>query len=275
MNIKEKKSVLSFPFQLDELKEGVLKQENILREVASIYADAIEEGGLIHVYANGHSRIAVEEMCIRMGALTGFHAVLSAGLTSFTDVVGSDGIRINQFFEKVEGIGDQLLDEIDFGPKDVMVVVTATGTTTAAVDVATAFNRRFPELALVGIASAGQSQQAPPKHSSGKNLWHVIQEAKRGYFIDNCMPVGDLTMEIAGQTGTYHVCPLSSIGALTIVQSLNELTLKKLDARGIKHYTLDNMHLNNTQANYELWIRDQRKRYARAMNNPDRIIPQK
>jgi uncharacterized phosphosugar-binding protein len=227
------------------------------------------------VYANGHSRMAVEETCIRMGALTGFHAVLPSGLTSFTDVVGADGIRTNQFFEKVEGIGDQLLEEIDFGPKDVMVVVTATGTTAAAVDVATAFNRRYPELPLVGIASEGQSQQAPPKHSSGKNLWQVIKEAKRGYFIDNCMPIGDLTTEIAGQTGTYHICPLSSIGALTIVQSLNELTIKNLDARGFKHNTLENMHLNNTRTNYESWIQDQRKRYARAMSNPARIIPEK
>lgn len=265
---------LTFPFQLDVVKDTILKQESLLKEVAKVYADALASGGIVHVYANGHSRVAVEELVIRMGALTGFRAILSVGLTSFTDVIGSNGLRVTQFFEKVEGSGAELLDEIDFGPKDVMLVITATGTTAAAVDIAIEFNKRYPELALVGIASEKQSQEAPSKHSSGKNLWHVIKEAKRGYFINNAMPVGDLTTEIVGQTDTYLVCPLSSIGALTVVQSLNELTIKELDSRGVKHHTLRNMHLNNTQVNYDTWLRDQRERYSKTVNNPDRVIPQ-
>ena len=270
---KEIKTNLTFPFQLDKVRDVVLEQEDLLQKVAGVYADAISSGGLVHVYANGHSRISVEEMIIRMGALTGFRPLLSVGLTTFTDVIGSNGIRVNQFFEKVEGSGSMLLNEVDFGPKDVLLVITATGTTAAAVDIALEFNKRYPELPLVGIASSEQSQEAPPKHSSGKNLWHVIQGADNGYFINNGMPVGDLTTEIKGQTDTYQVCPLSSIGALTVVQSLNELTIRTLDARGIKHHTLRNMHLNNTEVNYDTWLRDQRERYARATHNPNRTDP--
>lgn len=263
----------TFPNQLDRVKSSVFKQANLLKEVAVVYADAISSGGLIHVYANGHSRVSVEEMVIRMGALSGFHPILSSALTTFTDVIGSDGLRVSQFFEKVEGSGRQLLDEVDFGPKDVFLVVTATGTTIAAVDIALEFNLRYPDLPLVAIASSEQSQQAPPKHSSGLNLWHIVRNAKKGYFIDNGMPMGDLTTEIVGQTGTYRVCPLSSIGALTLVQSLNELTIRELDFRGIAHHVLRNMHLNDTQENYEMWLRDQRKRYALATNHPDRVTP--
>jgi uncharacterized phosphosugar-binding protein len=273
MIAKETDVQLTFPSQLEGVKNAVIEQTELLKKVASVYADAIESGGLIHVYANGHSRIAVEEMVIRMGALTGFRPLLSVGLTSFTDVIGSNGIRVNQFFEKVEGSGSQLLDEVDFGPKDVLLVVTATGTTAAAVDLALEFNKRYPDLPLVGIACAEQSQKAAPKHSSGKNLWHVIESAKKGFFINNGMPVGDLTTEINGQTDTYQVCPLSSIGALTVVHSLNELTIRTLDVRGIKHHTLRNMHLGNTQVNYDTWLRDQRERYAKATNNPNRVEP--
>lgn len=270
---KEIKTNLTFPFQLDKVRDVVLEQEDLLQKVAGVYADAISSGGLVHVYANGHSRISVEEMVIRMGALTGFRPLLSVGLTTFTDVIGTNGIRVNQFFEKVEGSGSMLLNEVDFGPKDVLLVITATGTTAAAVDIALEFSKRFPSLPLVGIASSEQSQSAPPKHSSGKNLWHVIQDAGKGYFINNGMPVGDLTTEIKGETDTYQVCPLSSIGALTVVQSLNELTIRTLDARGIKHHTLRNMHLKNTQVNYDTWLRDQRERYARATHNPNSINP--
>lgn len=265
--------VLTFPHQLAIIQQKILQQEATLKTVAGLYADAIESGGLIHVYANGHSRIAVEEMCIRMGALTGFRSILSSGLTSFTDVIGSNGIRVNQFFEKVERSGAALLDEIDFGPKDVMLVITATGTTTAAVDIALEFNKRYPAQPLVAISCAEQSKHAPAKHGAGLNLWHVIQQASKGYFIDNAMPVGDLSIDIEGRQGHYKVCPLSSIGALTVVQSLNELTIQALDERGIEHFVLKNMHLNNTEVNYDNWLRDQRKRYARSVHNDEALIP--
>ncbi len=264
---------LEFPYKLDTIKESILKQENVLKKVASVYADALAGGGLVHAYANGHSRLSVEEMAVRMGALTGFHPILSNVLTTFTDVVGASGVRINQYIEKTEGIGAKLLDEYDFGPKDVLVVITATGTTPAAVDTAIAFTTRYPKLAIVGIASMEQSKNASPKHSSGNNLHHVIAQAENGYFIDNGMPMGDVSVEVNGQTGIYNVCPLSSIGALAVVQSLNELTIKELDRRGIQHHVLRNMHLKDTRDTYRQWIRDQRKRYSLALNNPDGVKP--
>jgi len=53
-------NLLTFPDQLGRVKEGVLAQQETLTEVAEIYAEAIANGGLVHVYANGHSRLAVE-----------------------------------------------------------------------------------------------------------------------------------------------------------------------------------------------------------------------
>ena len=88
------------------------------------------------------------------------------------------------------------------------------------------------------------------------------------------MPLGDLSVTIEGQTDTYQVCPLSSIGALTIVQSLNELTIRELDRRGVKHHVLRNMHLNDTVDSYELWVREQRQRYAQALNHPQAVPPE-
>lgn len=265
--------LLTFPKQLDRIKEGVFAQESTLLEVAELYANAMANGGLIHVYANGHSRLAVEEMVIRMGALAGFHPILAAGFVNFTDVLGPDGIRINQTFEKMEGVGAKLLDEIDMGPHDVFVVISATGTTGAAVDIALAFNGRYPHHPIIALTSLVQARDANPKHSSGKNLYHVVQEAGRGYLLDNCMPMGDVSVTVEGEYETYHVCPLSSIGALTIVQSLNELTVRALDRRGVKHHVLQNMHLRNTQETYDAWLRDQRKRYALATHNPNRVDP--
>lgn len=259
----------SFPAQLSRIRENIEKQEAVLRQVAGIYADALSSGGLIYLYANGHSMMSVAESVIRMGALTGFKAVLQTGLTSFTDVLGPNGIRVCQGIERVEGIAANLLKEMEVGPKDVLVVITATGTTPAAVDMALEFSRKHPDNALVGIACRAQSKNAPPKHSAGQNLWHVLESAKRGVFIDNGMPEGDLSVSVNGQAGSYQLCPLSSIGAFSVVQSLNELTVRELDSRGIRHPVLQNMHIGNTEDNYDAWLLDQRKRYARSIYNPD------
>ncbi|NMH87967.1 sugar isomerase domain-containing protein [Flavivirga algicola] len=264
---------LEFPDQLDKIKEGLRAQENELKEVARIYADAIASGGMVHVYANGHSRQSVEETVIRMGALTGFNPILTDAIITFNDVTGPNGIRVDQFYEKVEGIGKILLKEVQFGPKDVLVVVTATGTTAAAVDMALEFSKQYPGLKIVGIASKVQSAGAAVKHSCGKNLIHIIEENPNGYFIDNSMPYGDLSVKIEGKTDTYHVCPLSTVGAISVAQCLNELTVRELDHRGIKHHVLRNMHIADTTDNYDEWLDDQRKRYALGTYNPNRVIP--
>lgn len=265
--------LLTFPRQLDRVRDGVLAQAESLQRVAEHYADAIQNDGLIHVYANGHSRISVEEMVVRMGALTGFHAVLANALSNFTDVVGADSLRLNQAIEKMEGLGAVLLDEVAVGPHDVFVVISATGQTQAAVDFALAVSKRYPDHPLVCIASRDQASTATPKHSCGMTLWHVAQQKARGYFLDNCMPLGDLSTEIDGQTGRYVVCPLSSIGTLTLVQSLNELTLRELDRRGYKHLVLQNMHLGGYGVNYDEWLADQRRRYALALHRSDAVRP--
>ncbi len=266
---------LTFPLQLDRIRDGVLAQEDTLQQVASHYADAIQNDGLIHVYANGHSRVSVEEMVVRMGALTGFHPLLAHALSNFTDVVGSDSLRLNQALEKVEGLGAILLDEVEIGPHDVFIAISATGQTQAAVDFALEASRRYPDHPLVCFASLEQASKSTPKHSSGKTLYHVAKEHARGYFLDNCMPMGDLSTQVNGQTGNYVVCPLSSVGSLTLVQSLNELTLRELDSRGYKHIVLQNMHLGGYGVNYDEWLADQRRRYSKAMHHPQRVLPRR
>jgi uncharacterized phosphosugar-binding protein len=266
---------LQFPDQLIRLHARLRAQDAELRAVAASFADAIAAGGVVHVYANGHSRIAVEELVIRMGALTGFHPLLQTGLTTFTDVVGPNGIRLNQAIEKVEGLGEQLLREIDVAPGEPLLVISATGQTQAAVDIALAWQRAYPDNPLVVLCSAEQSDSSPPKHSCGKNLTHLAREARTGHILDNGMPVGDTSVQVAGRTGAYALCPVSSVGAVSVIQCLNELTLRELDRRGVAHHVLRNMHLGDTRDSYDAWLRDQRARYARALCRPGAVTPAK
>lgn len=269
MSSPQRSADFLFPDQLDRVRDALRAQETALRTVASLFANAIAAGGLVHVYANGHSRLAVEELCVRMGALTGFHPILQVGLTTFTDVVGPNGLRLNQSFEKVEGLGDLLLQEFDAAPGEPLLAISATGQTTVAVDIALAWRRRYPTNPLVLLCSREQARVGAPKHSAGKTFWHLAQEGGAiVHLLDNAMPLGDTTLLVEGATDTYPVCPLSSIGAISVVQCLNELTIRALDARGVRHPVLRNMHLRDTRASYDAWLRDQRRRYARALHQP-------
>lgn len=258
---------LTFPDQLERVRLSLRAQHAALAAVARLFANALGEGGVVHVYANGHSRIAVEELCIRIGALTGFHPLLQAGLVTFVDVVGPNGIRLNQTIEKVEGLGRQLLAEVDVGPHEPLLAISATGQTTAAVDAALAWRQMHPRNPLVLLCCREQARQGAPKHSSGKTFWHIAEESPdRVHLLDNGMPMGDTTVTVSGGTGTYPLCPLSSIGALSVIQCLNELTLRELDSRGIRHPVLRNMHVADTRDTYDAWIRDQRRRYSQALH---------
>lgn len=255
-----------FPQKLATMTSALVAQKSALHRVACFYADTLQAGGCVHVYANGHSRLAVEEMCVRMGALSGFHPLLQSGLTTFTDVVGPNGLRLNQAIEKFEGLGEEILKEFEVGPGEPLIAISATGQTQAAVDIALAWVRRYPENPLIVFASRVQASQGKPKHSSGKTLWHVAHEARCGIFLDNGMPMGDVSVTVESGTGNYHVCPLSSLGAIALVQSLNELTIRELDRRGVRHPVLQNMHLHDSRPGYDEWLHDQRRRYAGAMS---------
>lgn len=263
-----------FPDRLERVRQNLVAQREALLRVARVFADTLAAGGVVHVYANGHSRIAVEELCVRMGAITGFRALLQVGLTTFTDVVGANGIRVNQALERCEGIAAAMLDEVRVGPGEPLLVVTATGQTPAAVDMASEWVRRFPRHPIVGLCCVEQSRRAPPKHSSGRNLSHVVESSPQGILLDNGMPYGDLSVDVEGASGRYQLCPLSSIGALAVIQSLNELVVRELDRRAVKPCVLQNMHTGATQPNYDEWLRDQRTRYARA-TSPGETAPER
>lgn len=266
---------LTFPDQLDRVRDVLRAQEGVILRVAVLFADSIAAGGLVHVYANGHSRLAVEELCVRMGALTGFHPLLQVGLTTFTDVVGANGLRLNQSIEKIEGLGDKLLDEYEIGADEPLLAISATGQTTAAVDMALAWRRRYPANPLILLCSREQARSGKPKHNSGKTFWHIAEEGGDCVqLLDNAMPLGDTTVVVNGKTGAYPVCPLSSVGAVAVIQCLNELTIRELDHRGVRHHVLRNMHLNDTRESYDGWLRDQRWRYARALHHPAPLAPQ-
>src|SRR3954453_14383381 len=92
-------------------------------------ADAIGAGGLVHLFGAGHSRIPVEEMFPRYGSFPGFNPIVELSLTFHTQVVGANGQRQAMFIEHTPGLAEVILSNFRFGPRDVMIVFSASGLT--------------------------------------------------------------------------------------------------------------------------------------------------
>jgi uncharacterized phosphosugar-binding protein len=94
------------------LIETVRMQEEKILEVANVFAKAILNGRMVHVFGSGHSRIMVEEMWPRYGSFPGFNPIVELALTFHNLVVGANGQRQAMFLENVSGFAEQILAAI-------------------------------------------------------------------------------------------------------------------------------------------------------------------
>ena len=62
-------------------------QINAIARAATICADSIAAGGLVHLFGTGHSRIPVEEIFPRHGSFPGFHPIVELSLTNHTQAL--------------------------------------------------------------------------------------------------------------------------------------------------------------------------------------------
>lgn len=228
-----------------------------LHRAAEQYAETISNDGLVHLYAGGHSRMGVEETFPRIGSIVGFHPIVELSLTYYTNVVGTMGLRQSLFLERVDGYGEVILENYNFGPHDCLVVFSSTGINNVAVDVALGARQRG--LPLIAVTSVAHQTATESRHPSGKRLAEIAD-----IVIDNCTPPGDSTVTVEGCD--YPVAPGSTLAAVTIVQTLNVLTAEKLVARGHKPLVLGSPHFvgdPRAQQNLEDYYAETKRRYSK------------
>lgn len=217
-----------------------------IRVAAHICADAIAAGGLAHLFGTGHSRIPVEEIYPRHGSFPGFHPIIELSLTNHTQVVGNNGQRQAMFLEKLEGFGEVILRNFVFGAHDCMLVFSNGGVNGVVIDVALGAKARG--MKVIAVVSLAHCLGSPIKHSSGKRLPDIADVT-----IDNCSPLGDAMVTVAGLT--EPVGPGSSIGYVTVVNMLKCLVAEELTARGQPPLVLTSSALIGSTASAALFDR--------------------
>jgi len=192
-------------------------------ETASAWcAEAIAADGLVHLFGTGHSRIPVEEMFPRYGSYPGFNPIVELSMTFHTQVVGANGQRQAMFIERMPGLAEVILANFEYGPRDVMIVFSASGLT--AVPVEMARGARARGLRVIAVTSVAQSRSAEPEAAAGSRL---MEEAD--LVIDVCTPHADALVTVPGLD--TPVGPGSTIGAVAIVNAIKVRTAELLVER--------------------------------------------
>ena len=198
-------------------------QLDALERAANICTHTISEGGLVHLFGSGHSRMGVEEVFPRYGSFPGFHPIVELSLTYHNMVVGPNGQRQAIFLEKVEGLGKTILRNFVLRPPDAFMVFSNSGVNEVVMEVALEAKRL--ELPVIAVVSEEHCRAAEPRHASGARLIDVADVV-----LNNATPPGDALVPVDGLPD--RVGPGSTVGVAALVNSLKCLIAEKLTALG-------------------------------------------
>jgi len=235
-------------------------QAEAIEEASRWCAEAIAADGLVHLFGTGHSRIPVEEMFPRYGSYPGFNPIVELSMTFHTQVVGANGQRQAMFIERVPGLAEVILSNFAFGPRDVMIVFSASGL--SAVPVEMARGARARGLRVIAVTSVAQSLAAEPDPAVGSRL---LDEAN--LVIDLCTPPADALCAVEGLD--TPVGPGSTMAAVAIVNSLKVRTAELLVERGAMPPVITRASVVGTERSRALFdaaYREHARRIARAIS---------
>jgi uncharacterized phosphosugar-binding protein len=196
----------------DVLERIERTQANAVEQASQWCAEAIAADGLVHLFGTGHSRIPIEEMFPRYGSYPGWNPIVELSMTFHSQVVGANGQRQAMFVERVPGLAEKILENFQFGPKDVLMVFSAGGTT--AVPVEMARGGRARGLRVIAVTSVEGSLATEPDPAAGGR--RLLDEAD--LVIDLCTPAADALSIIDGLE--TPVGPGSTIAAVAIVNAI-------------------------------------------------------
>ena len=228
-----------------------------IRRAAALCIEAIANGGLVHCFGTGHSRIPVEELFPRHGSFPGFHSIVELSRTYHNQVVGANGQRQAMFLEKLEGLGQLILRNFVFGPQDCFLIFSNSGVNGVVLDVALEAKRLG--MPVIAVVSAEHCAASAAKHSSGKKLPDAADIT-----LDNCTPAGDALVHVPGLA--HPVGPGSTIGFAAVVNTLKCLVAAGLTTRGQPPLVLTSSVLIGSDASGALFDQtydDYRARMAR------------
>ena len=196
-------------------------QMNAIRHAALLFANCIEQNGVLQTYGTGHSRAIVMELSGRAGGLVPVNRIDLEDLALYAN--WPLAVVRNPDIERNREAGKAILGCYQIEAQDVFLIVSHSGTNMAIIEVAQQVKERGHT--LVAITSLDHAQ-AVSRHPSRKKLYEFADVV-----IDNCGPFGDALLDLPSGG---KACAISSLSAVLIAQMLTAEIIRNLLERGIE-----------------------------------------
>lgn len=202
------------------------QSENIMK-AAEMCAETINSGKLVHLFGSGHSVLPIQDMFPRYGGVVGWHPLMDPRLM-WNNVIRGGGARELLWIERQEGYIEHFLQSYNLQAGEVMIVYSHGGKNAAPIEAALYAKKHG--LKVIAVTSMDNYKNgSPASHSTGKKLADCAD-----IVLDNCCPLEDSLVAIPGYP--QKVGASSTVGAITITQSLASETALKLEKLGHKMF---------------------------------------
>lgn len=176
-----------------------------IRRAAEAVYQSLAGGGVLHVFATGHSHMIADELFYRSGGLAPVNPVLCGEMMVY------EGATASTLWERAAGNAEKVLAQHDLRAGDCLLLSSNSGINVAAIEAAD--YARAQGLTTIGITSVAASAQLESRHPSGRRLYEVCD-----LVIDNHAPAGDGLLAIPGSGEVTGGA--STFGSLFIAQRI-------------------------------------------------------
>ena len=165
--------------------------EAMNRAAQAIYA-SLQKGGILHVFATGHSHMIADELFYRSGGLAPVNPLL------VSDIMVYEGAVHSTLVERQSGVAKRILDKFELRAGDCLLIASNSGINIAAIEAAELAKERG--LTVICVTSVKTSRALVSRHPEGKKLYQVGD-----IIIDNHSPEGDGLLEVPQNGQRTHV----------------------------------------------------------------------
>jgi uncharacterized phosphosugar-binding protein len=207
--------------KLRALIDEIAAHPEPVRQAAKLCAEALAQGGAIHIFDSGH--MVSSELVHRAGGL----AAISS-LAFSLNVANPVRTRLDAALPEGNtlsfGYIAHIFETNQLRPGDVLFVGSVSGKTANVVELV--LQGRAHGLKVIAVTALAYSSKLVSDHPSGKHTYEVADLT-----LDNHAPYGDAMIDVEGLD--YPICPASGIGAATVMWAVVAGIVEEMLAKGL------------------------------------------